>query len=99
MSSRFKLTAMELAALSVLTLAVAAIAVTLSVRSCNDSVRQPVTAATDSVTTAIENRLASPDSLTEVIKPRSKKTKKAKKSKAPRKSPKQRNYLDEPVNE
>lgn len=90
---------MELAALSVLTLAVAAIAIILIVKGCNETRGQESLTMCDSITTAIEAKLASPDSVTEVVKPKRKKTKKAETTKPSRKTPKQRNYLDEPVNE
>ena len=91
---------MELAALSVLTIVVAAITVTLTVKSCNDNSGQSTDLRCDSITTIVESRLASPDSLQSIEKNnRKKKKKKAEKIKAPRKQPKQRNYLDEPVNE
>lgn len=99
MGSRFKLTAMELGALSVLTLAVAAIAITLIVKGCNDTGRERSAAVCDSITSAIEAKLASPDSVTEIVKTKRKKAKKAETIKPQRKTPKQRNYLDEPVNE
>ena len=90
---------MELAALSVLTIVVAAITVTLTVKSCNDNSGQSTDRTCDSITTIVESRLASPDSLQSIEKNNRKKKKKAEKIKAPRKQPKQRNYLDEPVNE
>lgn len=90
---------MELAALSVLTIVVAAITVTLTVKSCNGNSGQSTDQTCDSITTIVESRLASPDSLQSIEKNNRKKKKKAEKIKAPRKQPKQRNYLDEPVNE
>lgn len=90
-----------MASLSVLTLAVAAIAVTLSLRGCGGNSAQPETGTHDSITSVIETKLSPPDSLAEADSSKAKKVKKAKKkkAKAPRKQPKQRNHLDEPVNE
>lgn len=99
MASRFKLTAMELAALSVLTLAVTAIAITLIIKGCNEDDRERSAAVCDSITTAIEVKLASPDSVTEIVTHKRKKAKKAETIKPQRKTPKQRNHLDETVNE
>lgn len=99
MASRFKLTAMELAALSVLTLAVTAIAITLIIKGCNEDGSARTATVCDSITTAIEAKLAAPDSVTETVRPKRKKTKKAETTKPSRKTPKQRNHLDETVNE
>ncbi len=102
MASRFKMTAMELASLSVLTLAVAAIVIILSLKGCSgEGLPSEAVAASDSIANIVESKLASPDSLSVTTKSKSKKTKKSrkKKVKAARKQPKERNYLDEPVNE
>ena len=98
MKQSLKLTAMELGALSVLTLVVAAISITFLLRGCSDRTAGPtVNADCDSISAIIE---ATRDSnciapLQKQKKPRAKRNT----TRSERTQPLERNYLDEIADE
>lgn len=96
MSSRFKLTSMEIASMTILTVVVAVFGVALLLNrgrsSSSDAVRQA-----DSLATVLMQRTEAKTDTVSTLKKR-KTTKSARKIKQPA-TPKSRNYLDEKAND
>lgn len=101
MKKTLRMTAGELISLSVVAVVVGAIIVALLLNNCSGANQhyEHEKAVCDSVTTAIEKQISNSDSCVTTIKRKHNKSASSNSKAKAQRTPKQRNYLDEPANE